>query len=298
MSAATAETPTWFQRALAVPRTSNTVTVDGADIHYLAWGERGRPGLVFVHGGAANAHWWAFLAPLFAEEYRVVALDLSGHGDSAHRDTYALTQWADEVVAVAADADMDGKPIIVGHSMGGFVSIGTAARHADRIGGAIVLDSPVSEPDPEVQVARRTDQFKTPKTYPDLELAVSKFRTVPEQRHYLPYVMDYVGRNSLKAVDGGYTWKFDPGLFMPQRSEPGELLSKITCRVAIFRAQYGLVTPDIGDYMYEQLGRVAPVIELPRAGHHMMLDEPLLLLTGLRTLIADWEHSSPRRRNG
>lgn len=47
--------------------------------------------------------------------------------------------------------------------------------------------------------------------------------------------------------------------------------------------------------MYDALGRVAPVIEIPEAGHHAMLDQPLLLLTALRTLLADWDHSEPHR---
>lgn len=67
----------------------------------------------------------------------------------------------------------------------------------------------------------------------------------------------------------------------------------MTCRVALFRAEDGLVTPDIGAYMYERLGRRAPVVEIPEAGHHMMLDQPLSLLTALRTLLADWDHSRP-----
>ncbi len=288
--------PKWFERALAVPVESREVTVNGASIAYLAWGEPGRPGLVFVHGGAANAYWWSHIAPLFADEYRVVALDLSGHGDSEHRPEYTLDGWTDEVVGVADHAGFDGSPVLVGHSMGGFVTIATAARHADRIAGAVILDSPVSEPDPEVQQARRGADFKDPKVYPDLELAVSKFRTVPAQRHYEPFVMDHIARRSLKEVESGWTWKFDPRLFLPERSEPKDLLPRITCRVALFRSEYGLVTPDIGAYMYELLGRVAPVIELPLSGHHMMLDQPLLLLTGLRTLIADWEHSIPVRR--
>jgi hypothetical protein len=48
--------------------------------------------------------------------------------------------------------------------------------------------------------------------------------------------------------------------------------------------------------MYDELGRVTPVIELPEAGHHAMLDQPLILLTALRTLLADWDHSEPRPR--
>ncbi len=58
------------------------------------------------------------------------------------------------------------------------------------------------------------------------------------------------------------------------------------------------MTPDIGEYMYELLGRRAPVIEIPEAYHHIMLDQPLLLVTGLRTLLADWDHSVPRARRG
>jgi hypothetical protein len=57
------------------------------------------------------------------------------------------------------------------------------------------------------------------------------------------------------------------------------------------------VTRDIGRFMYDELGRVTPVLELPEAGHHAMLDQPLILLTALRTLLADWDHSEPRRRD-
>jgi pimeloyl-ACP methyl ester carboxylesterase len=78
-----------------------------------------------------------------------------------------------------------------------------------------------------------------------------------------------------------------------------EVLASVRSRIALFRSENGLVTPDIGEYMYELLGRNAPVIEIPEAYHHMMLDQPLLLVTGLRALLADWEHSIPRgRRRG
>jgi len=67
----------------------------------------------------------------------------------------------------------------------------------------------------------------------------------------------------------------------------------VRCRVALLRAEHGLVTPDIGEHMYDTLGRVAPVIELPTAGHHPMLDVPLILLTAVRSILADWAHSTP-----
>jgi pimeloyl-ACP methyl ester carboxylesterase len=294
------DTPAWFDRALAVPFSQEEVQVDGCAIRSLAWGEPGRRGLVFVHGGGAHTHWWTHVAATFAAEFRVVAIDLSGHGDSGHRDAYALDQWTDEVVAVAETTRIDGLPIVIGHSMGGFVTIATAARHGDRVDGVIVCDSPVAELDPEISAYHLREAFGRPRTYPDLDDAVAHFRTVPAQEHYLDYVLDFVARHSLKEVTGGWQWKFDRRIFEQfgagMRSVAAPYLEDVSCRLALLRSEYGLVTPDIGASMYERLGRVTPVIEIPEAGHHAMLDQPLILLTALRTLLADWDHSEPHRR--
>jgi len=294
------DSPAWFRRALSIPFTDEHLDVEGCDIHYLAWGQPGRRGLVFVHGGGAHAHWWAPLAATFATEFRVAAVDLSGHGDSGHRDVYRLEQWTDEVAAVTTDAGFDGLPVLIGHSMGGFVTIATAARHADRLDGVIVCDSPVADVDPEISAFHLREAFGRPRTYGDLEDAVAHFRTVPTQEHYLDYVIDYVARHSLKAVEGGWQWKFDRRIFEQFgagiRAIAAPYLSDVFCRLALLRSECGLVTPDIGASMFERLGRVTPVIEIPEAGHHAMLDQPLLLLTALRTLLGDWDHSEPHRR--
>jgi pimeloyl-ACP methyl ester carboxylesterase len=295
-----ANAPGWFMAAVTRPVQDCTVVVDDCPVHYLAWGEEGRRGLVFVHGGGAHAHWWTHVAARFADEYRVLAIDLSGHGDSGHRPVYELEQWTDEVMAVASDGGIDGLPVIIGHSMGGFVTIATAARHPDRVSGAIICDSPVTEPDPEVESYRLKEAFGRPRTYETLDDALARFRTVPPQERYLDYVIDHVARRSLRPVDGGYQWKFDRTVFEQfagsMRGVALPYLSRIVCRLALLRSENGLVTEDIGSFMYDQLGRVAPVIELPLAGHHAMLDTPLILLTALRTLLADWDHSEPHRR--
>ncbi len=293
------DAPAWFRRALAVPFTDEHVEVGGARIHYLAWGEQGRPGLVFVHGGGAHAHWWTHLAATFADDFRVVALDLSGHGDSDHRDVYEIEQWTQEVVAVADAAGSTGHPVVIGHSMGGFVTIATAALHADHLTGVIVCDSPVTEPDPEVESFRLRQAFGTPRTYASVDEAVARFRTVPPQDRYLDFVMAHVAERSLKPVEGGFQWKFDRRIFEQfaggMRGIARPYLSEVRCRLALLRSENGLVTRGIGASMFEAMGRVTPVIEIPEAGHHAMLDEPLVLLTAIRTLLADWEHSDPHR---
>lgn len=294
------DVPRWFEKALAVPFEDATVTVDGALVHYLTWGERGAPGLLFVHGGGAHAHWWTHVAARFADRYRVAAIDLTGHGDSDHRERYSMHGWAEEVMTVSDAIGAAGPPVIVGHSMGGFVTIVTAALHGDRLAGVIICDSPVNKPDPEVDAARSGQAFGKPRVYPDKETALSRFRTVPEQRNYEPYVMAHVAPHSLRALDDGYAWKFDRNVFGAvehPRTAARPYLSEVRTRLALLASQYGLVTPEVGRYMYEQLGHVAPVIELPEAGHHPMLDVPLVLLTAIRTLLADWEHSVPFTRD-
>jgi pimeloyl-ACP methyl ester carboxylesterase/GNAT superfamily N-acetyltransferase len=296
------DAPQWFRDALAVPFAEATVDVDGCPIHYLMWGEVGRRGLVFVHGGGAHAHWWTHVAARFATEYRVVALDLSGHGDSGRRSRYSMELWVQEVMGVGAAAGIEGAPVVVGHSMGGFVTIAAGALRGDELAGAVVCDSPVNEPDPEIDAARAGAAFGRVKVYPTREEALGRFRTVPPQDRYLDYVMHHVARRSVHAVDGGWSWKFDPDIFTDFAGHPRvsarPYLERLRCRFALLRSEFGLVTPGIGAYMYDLLGRNAPVVELPEAGHHAMLDEPLSLLTALRTLLADWEHSLPRRRPG
>ena len=214
------DAPEWFREALATPVEDRFVDVENCAIHYLAWGEPGRRGIVFVHGGGAHAHWWTHVAARYADRYRVAALDMSGHGDSGRRETYSLEGWTSEVMAVARDANMGEKPVIVGHSMGGFVTIVTAAEYSDELAGVVVCDSPVTEPDPEVDAARVGAAFGEPRVYENPADALARFRTVPPQDHYLDYVMTELGPRSLGRVRGWLELEIRPSRLRRIRREP------------------------------------------------------------------------------
>src|SRR3954466_14648293 len=113
-------TPSWFTQALAQEPDHRDVVVAGARVAYRVWGAARAPGVVLVHGGAAHAGWWDHVAPLLSG-HRVAALDLTGHGDSDRRAEYDPFLWAREVVEVAAAEDLY-RPVVVGHSMGGWVA--------------------------------------------------------------------------------------------------------------------------------------------------------------------------------
>lgn len=297
--------PAWFTAALAEQPTTDEVVVAGCPIAYRVWGEVGAPGIVAVHGGAAHARWWDHLGPLLAGRgrHQVVALDLSGHGDSGWREVYRLETWAQEVMAVAAHAGVTRPPVVLGHSMGGYVAIGAAAAHGEELAGAIVVDAPVRRPDPESQEGRSGRMFRKPKTYPDLPMAMTHFHLIPPQPSPPAWVTEHVARHSLHQTDAGWTWKFDPGVFVsrddPSPADMANLLGQVRCRVAVLHAELsGIVDADVTDYMAERLGRTAPFVEIPQAHHHLVLDQPLAFVAATRALLADWEHSSPHRIPG
>ena len=290
--------PKWFADAMAAPLQRRTLTFAECPLNYFVWGDPRKPPIVLVHGGAAHAMWWSPLAPQLSQHYYVVAPDLSGHGDSGRRENYPLEGWADEVLAIAKDAGCAALPILVGHSMGGLVSIVAAALHGHRLAGAVIVDSPVKRPDPESGEADSGKAFRHPRIYPDLDTALAHFRLIPAQPCENAFMVDHVARHSLHETPAGWTWKFDPRVFL--RFPPKTLhdyLARVRCRVALMRGEMSaIVLPETGAYMYELLNRNAPLVEIPQAYHHLILDQPLAFIAALRALLADWEHSVPLQR--
>ncbi len=286
------EIPQWYTDAIATSAELGQLVVDGVPIATRSWGAPDGEGIVLVHGGAAHARWWDHIAPMLTAHHRVVAVDLSGHGDSGRRPEYSLDAWAEEVLTVAASAGFTAPPTLVGHSMGGLVSIRAAGIAGHDLNGLIVVDTPVSEAPPEEVAATDKIAFGPKRIYPTRADAVARFRPVPPQPT-LSYVEAYIAQNSVTENGVGWSWKFDPTVFarpfITQR-----VLTRLDCRVAFFRAEMGMIDAAMEQVIYDGLGRIAPVIEIPQAGHHVMLDQPLALVTGIRTLLGEWDHSVPR----
>lgn len=280
-------TPTWFSRVLAAPVDTGSVEVEGARVHYRAWGPVGAPGVVLVHGGSAHSGWWDHLGPLLATGRRVVALDLTGHGWSDRRERYAASLWAREAVTVADAAGAVGPPVLVGHSMGGMVAFTAAHQLPDQVDGVVLVDSPLRMWTPEEQAAHTGRAFTTRRRYATHEDGAERFRLVPPQDFAWAYIVDHVAHTSLREEDGAWVWHFDPkvyerdhSLVVPFAAPPG--------RLAYLRCEHGVIDEAAFAELRTRLGPGAVVVELPQAGHHPMFDQPFELVTALRTVLATW----------
>jgi pimeloyl-ACP methyl ester carboxylesterase len=112
---------------------------DGAKIAYSAKGE-GDVALVFIHGGFCDRSFWASQVEALAGEYRVVTLDLAGHGESGGRSQWTLRAFGEDVRAVVEALELK-RIVLCGHSMGGPVAMDAAALMPERVFGVVEIDA-------------------------------------------------------------------------------------------------------------------------------------------------------------
>jgi len=282
--------PEWFAHAIGTSSEDRFIEVEGSRIHYLRWGQPGRPGLFFVHGGFAHAHWWDFIAPFFAEDHCVAAIDLSGMGDSGQRPKYTGELYAKEIMDVCSDAGFVGRPVVVGHSFGGFVALKAGSLYGTKLGGVVVADFPFRPPDLQQEQDSRRRLVRPKNTYPTLEAALARFRLMPAQPCENEFILDHIARCSLAKVDGGWSWKFDDNLFDGfELGNVAEDLEKVTCPLAVVYGEKSALFPrEVIEHTAKLIGNRAPLISIPEAHHHLFLDQPLAFVKVLRKLLVDW----------
>ncbi len=310
--------PKWFSDALANEPERRFVPVEGANIEMLTWGKIGNPGLILVHGNSAHADWWSFIAPFFADHYRVAAISLSGMGGSDWRPVYSFDLYGREIreCAIAAGLYESAElPIFIGHSFGGALVFHTATHHPDWMRAALLVDTGFGGPPTQEEIERMAAEDRAAgrpvrkwggppqrgganRVYPTLEAALTRFRFMPPQVPGNLYIADYIARRSLKQVpmpDGsgeGWTWRFDPEIWAkldrtgmtPLSSGDGG-----APMAHIYGDRSAIIT------RHQEMGRgldmipaAAPRVALPDSEHHVMVDQPLALVAAMRTILATW----------
>ena len=115
-------------------------SADGTPISYSVYG-KGDVSLVFIHGWCCDSRYWQRQINYFAKKYKVVTLDLAGHGHSGNiRKVYTIEAFGQDVKSVADKEHLE-KVVLIGHSMGGEVAASAAGLLADKAVGLIGVDT-------------------------------------------------------------------------------------------------------------------------------------------------------------
>ncbi|MCB0489301.1 MAG: alpha/beta hydrolase, partial [Cyclobacteriaceae bacterium] len=113
---------------------------NGVDINYTISGT-GEKTLFFVHGWCIDQNYWNSQVSFFNKNYKVVTVDLPGHGESGkNRDSWKVSDYASDVVKVIDDLQLK-HVILVGHSMGGDIVLEAALARPDVVDAIIGVDN-------------------------------------------------------------------------------------------------------------------------------------------------------------
>lgn len=269
------------------PYTTGEVDANGLALRYLDYGTAGRAPLLCVHGGAAHAHWYDFVAGAYTADHHVRSIDLRGHGDSAWAapPAYRYRDYASDLDAAVKAMGWDDFTLI-GHSMGGMVALLYAALYPGRVNRLVIVDTLFDLPPERVARLRGVGE-KPGTTYASAEELVSRYRLRPGISLAPAHVVQHIARHSGRPHDGGWRLKFDRAVYATRESLDGlPYWSAVNVPSLLVR---GGASERISDAMYEAVRQRAPRVELATiagAHHHVMLDAPVAFNAAVQEFLA------------
>ncbi|MGK0276161.1 MAG: pimeloyl-ACP methyl ester carboxylesterase [Ilumatobacter sp.] len=264
---------------------------DGRLISALAWGEPAAAEVVFVHGGAQNAHTWDTVALALGRP--VLAVDLPGHGHSSWRSdgAYSPSNLADDVAAVVRQHAPDAR-LVVGMSLGGLTTMMLANRHPDLVRSLVMVDI---TPGVNQKKAKAIIDFvngpQSFMSFDDLLARTIEFNPTRSESSLRRGIL----HNAHPVADGSWQWNYDrtnrsdssegESSGMPEadvisddaRNPLWDDFASVACPMTLVR---GSLSPVVDDADVAEARRLQPAMAVhvvDGAGHSVQGDRPVEL---------------------
>jgi pimeloyl-ACP methyl ester carboxylesterase len=255
---------------------SRFIEVRGLRLHYLDYGTAGRTPMLCLHGGAAHAHWFDFVAPAFTADYHVISLDQRGHGDSAwaHPPDYSYESFAADL-AEAVDKLGLRDFVLVGHSMGGMIALVYAATYPGRVARLVVIDSTLRMTEERV-ASLRTIGTRRGSSYATREEFLQRFRLRPSGTTATAEIVAHLAEHSARRLeDGGWAHKFDRDVYARRQPLDGaKYWGRIGIPALLIKGELSRrITPEIIADVKANCPQVE-LAEVSHSEHHVPLDNP------------------------
>ncbi len=257
-------------------------------LHYLQWNCAAPIALLLMHGNSANAWWWrGFAERMDPRRYRLIALDLRGHGDSdwARPAAYAPDDYAADAARAIAALGLE-RPIVVGHSMGGIATVAFAAGYAELARAAVAVDIAVTSTPRRNRYLARLKALPTV-IYPDLATARARFRLMPDEGAIAPEALAEIAARSLKRIDDGrFTMKFDrESFFGSDGLDTAAAIASIRMPTLLVRAELSRIMTAEAAARAVAANLLVTLVEIPATHHHLPLERPDLLAAAVANFI-------------
>ena len=255
---------------------------------YLDWGARDKRPMLFLHGGGLTAHTWDLVCLALRHDYRCLALDLRGHGDSewSPEMDYSIEAHRGDVEALVDHLGLD-QLVLVGMSLGGLTAIAYAGGHAARLAALVIVDS---GPEARPEGARRIAEFvAAPAEFDSIDEVIERALSFNPRRD-AKLLRRSLQHNLRRMPNGKLTWKhdrrhrakFDAEEWARRRRGLWDVIPRITCPTLVVR---GARSDVFHDEDAEKLAAALPQgtwVRVEGAGHTVQGDNPRGLIGELR----------------
>ena len=258
---------------------SHFVVRDAVKLHHLDWGNQGRHPIVLVHGSRLHAHVWNHFSRRFRDRYHIIALDQRGHGESGWGapDGYQMENFYEDLRAVV-DARGLSRFTLIGHSLGGRVSMLYASRHPQMLERLVLVDITPGRPPVAPGTVDPDDTRTAPGQFDTREAAFAHLkRLMPRAPATL--VEESVEHGLRLTNEGRYTWKYDPAFLKGARSRSAsvDLWSAVKTIPMPTLLQYGSLSNVVSSELAARMADTMPrctVERIESAGHGLFTDQP------------------------
>ena len=256
------------------------VTCNGMNFHYLDWGNEGAPVMLLLHGLRGHCHSWDDVAARFCGDYRVLALDQRGRGETdwAPRGDYSTDAFVADLEEFCYTLGIE-KFTLIGHSMGGRNSMAFAGRNPDMLERLVIVDiGPEIDPVGSARITRELVEVSL-----EFDSFEDALRHVMSQNRF---ASESVMRRRLthqtrELPNGKIGWRYDPEIREQRRNGTGapppdlwEPLSKITCPTLIVRgSETDTISLSVAERMVETLAN-GKLVHVDNAAHMVFEDNP------------------------
>ena len=284
------------------PERSRFVETRGARIRVYEWGDEAAPAILCCHGFIDHGRGFDLLAPILAEQYRVVSMDARGHGESSRADSYVWGEDLSDIVYVLRD--LGPGTHLIGHSKGGGQATDAATLMPGEVGKLVNLDG---FGPPEDGFFRRPDipDFESMTLADQCGLYLDEMRSPKRRLEWRPYATldEIVARRGLQnprldptwlryfvyhaavQLESGWRWKADPmivgggfGPFRPAWIAPGWATLEPTMLAVIgsVEDQWGPLPDDVLTKRLSYVPRFTRAT-IEGSGHFLHMEEPIQL---------------------
>lgn len=271
------------------PYAEHRIEIAGLKLRLQDYGGAGKPAMLCLHGGAANAHWYDFVAHGFTADYHVRAVDFRGHGDSqwdpAPTPHYGYQRHAADVAELAEKLDLRDF-VLIGHSMGGMIGSIYSATYPGRVKAFILVDTTIKFT-PERIAGFNAISNREGRHYASQEEFIANYKVHPGGSTAAPEILRHIAISSGRRFDDGrWRHKVDRRVYSNREMvESFPLWNKIKIPALLMKGERSkrIDPPTIADV--KSRAPQVQVAEVADCDHHITLDNPAGFIAAARRFL-------------